>query len=322
MNEISAADLIIKLKSLGEEVKKTIVGQDRIVAEVIVALLAGGHVLVEGVPGLGKTLLVRSLAAAIQGKFSRVQFTPDLMPSDISGHMMFEMKTNTFKVRKGPIFCNLLLADEINRAPAKTQSALLEAMQEQQVSIEGHSYPLGSPFLVLATQNPIEQEGTYPLPQAQLDRFLLKIFIKYPGQEDEEQIIKQITDRKVGDSLDTSGISEILTPEEIVHLQKLASMVKTDDQIIRYAVAIVRATREWNGIEIGAGPRGGISLLRAAKAKAVMSERNFVTPDDIKFIAPVVLRHRVKLTTDLEIEGYEPDDVLNDILENVEAPRI
>ncbi len=319
---ISTQRLLEKLNLLEGEVKKAIIGQDRIVKEVLIALLSGGHVLVEGVPGLGKTLLVRSIAATIQGKFSRIQFTPDLLPSDISGHMMFELKTNTFKVRKGPVFCNLLLADEINRAPAKTQSALLEAMQEQQVSIEGHSYSLGNPFLVLATQNPIEQEGTYPLPQAQLDRFLLKIYINYPEKENEELIIKQITDKKVGDSLDTSGLSAILSPEDIVNLQKMTSHIKTDDQIIKYAVSVVRATREWNGIEIGAGPRGSISLLRAAKAHALISQRTFVTPDDIKYIAPVVLRHRVKLTTDLEIEGYEPDDVLSDILDNVEAPRI
>ncbi len=313
--------ILNKLMQLENEIKKAVVGQDHVIREVITALLAGGHILVEGVPGLGKTLLVRSIAAAISGEFNRVQFTPDLMPGDISGHVMYEMKTGSFRVRKGPVFCNFLLADEINRAPAKTQSALLEVMQEQQVSIEGTSYPLESPFLVLATQNPIEQEGTYPLPQAQLDRFLMKIYMDYPEAKEEEAIVRQITHNSVGDKLDVSGIKPILKPEDVVTLQKYIAGQNMDDQIVNYAVRLVRTTREWNGIEIGAGPRGSIALLRAARAHALISGNRFVTPDDIKSVAATVLRHRIKLTTDLEIEGYNPDDVLADIFDNVEVPR-
>ena len=310
-----------KLILLENEVKKAVTGQDNVVREVIICLIAGGHALVEGVPGLGKTLLVRSIAAAINGVFNRIQFTPDLMPSDISGHMMFELKSNTFKVRKGPVFCNFLLADEINRAPAKTQSALLEVMQEQQVSIEGKSFGLKSPFFVLATQNPIEHEGTYPLPKAQLDRFLLNVFIDFPDFKNEEAIVKKVTSNAIGDKLDVSAVKPVLTAEQIIELQKFAATLKTDDKIINYAVKIIRATRESSGIEIGAGPRGSISLLRAARANALIKRNIFVTPDDVKQVAPSVLRHRIKLTTDLEIEGYKPDNILNEILKNVDAPR-
>ncbi|MCW8945053.1 MAG: MoxR family ATPase [Sedimenticola sp.] len=315
------AEIIDHLKGLEREIQKAVIGQTSVIREVIVGLLAAGHVLVEGVPGLGKTLLVRALAAAVGGRFSRVQFTPDLMPSDISGHVMFDMKRDAFRVRKGPVFCNFLLADEINRAPAKTQSALLEVMQEQQVTIEGNAYKLERPFLVLATQNPIEQEGTYPLPQAQLDRFLLKIFIDYPAQEEEQALVQHVT-RGVGDQLDISAIKQLLNPEQIVQLQQYAASLRVDDQIVAYAVRIVRTARDWSGVEVGPGPRGSIALLRAGRAHALLSGNHFVTPDDIKAVTPSVLRHRMKLTTDLEIEGYKPDDVLADILINVEAPRI
>ncbi len=311
-----------RARALEQEIRRAVVGQAKVIREVVIALLAGGHVLVEGVPGLGKTLLVRSLAAAVKGRFNRVQFTPDLMPADISGHVMFDMQAQSFRVRKGPVFCNFLLADEINRAPAKTQSALLEAMQERQVTIEGQTFPLDKPFLVLATQNPIEQEGTYPLPQAQLDRFLLKVFIEYPAQEEEQALVRQVTRNAVGDMLDTSAVRPLLEPAEIVKLQEYTARLEVDEQIIAYAVRIVRAARDWNGIEMGPGPRGSISLLRAARAGALLRGSGFVTPDDVKAVAPAVLRHRLKLTADLEIEGYKPDDVLTDILANVDAPRI
>jgi MoxR-like ATPase len=255
------------------------------------------------------------------GQFSRIQFTPDLMPSDISGHIMFDMKTENFRVRKGPVFCNFLLADEINRSPAKTQSALLEAMQEQQVTIEGRTFPLPPPFLVLATQNPIEQEGTYPLPQAQLDRFLLKVFIDYPGESEEQSLVRQVTHGAVGDRLDTSAIRPILQAADIPLLQSHVAGLAVDEQILNYAVKIVRMARDWHGIEVGPGPRGPIALLRAGRVEAFLQEREYVTPDDIKAVAPAVLRHRVRLTTDLEIEGYRPDDVLADLLEHIPAPR-
>ncbi|MCG8055835.1 MAG: MoxR family ATPase [Candidatus Thiodiazotropha taylori] len=319
--ERSPEERLQRARQLESEIARAVIGQQQVIHEVVLALLAAGHVLVEGVPGLGKTLLVRSLAAAIQGDFSRIQFTPDLMPSDISGHIMFDMKSENFRVRKGPVFCNLLLADEINRSPAKTQSALLEAMQEQQVTIEGRTFPLTAPFLVLATQNPIEQEGTYPLPQAQLDRFLLKVFIDYPAVGDEQQMVKQITDGRVGDQLDTSTIRPLMRAEEIPQIQNHVASLNVDDEIVNYAVRLIRAARDWNGIEAGPGPRGTISLLRAARAEAFLSERDFVTPDDIKSAALPVLRHRVRLTTDLEIEGYRPEDVLKDLLDNLPAPR-
>ncbi|TVO70996.1 MAG: AAA family ATPase [Sedimenticola selenatireducens] len=317
-----APEIVAQVQGLEREIQRAVIGQRVVIREVVIGLLAAGHVLVEGVPGLGKTLLVRALAAAVGGRFSRVQFTPDLMPSDISGHVMFDMKRDAFRVRKGPVFCNFLLADEINRAPAKTQSALLEVMQEQQVTIEGTSYALERPFLVLATQNPIEQEGTYPLPQAQLDRFLLKVFIDYPTQDDEQALVQHVTQGAVGDLLDISAVNQLLEPQQIVQLQQYAANLRVDDQIIAYAVRIVRTARDWSGVEVGPGPRGSIALLRAARANALLSGNHFVTPDDVKAVAPAVLRHRMKLTTDLEIEGYRADDVLADILVNVEAPRI
>jgi MoxR-like ATPase len=314
-------EVLRQARNLEFEIRRAVIGQDRVIHEVALALFSAGHVLVEGVPGLGKTLLVRALAAAVEGQFSRVQFTPDLMPSDISGHIMFDMKTENFRVRKGPVFCNFLLADEINRSPAKTQSALLEAMQEQQVTIEGRTFPLFPPFLVLATQNPIEQEGTYPLPQAQLDRFLLKVYIDYPAEGDEQALVRQVTTGAVGDSLNTSSVRALLQAEQIPLLQSHIARLQVDEQIVNYAVRIVRSAREWSGIETGPGPRGPIALLRAARAEAFLQERDFVTPDDIKAVAPAALRHRLRLSTDMEIEGYQPDDLLADLLDNVPAPR-
>ena len=310
------------LPRLEAEIGKAVIGQQQVIREVIVALLAAGHVLIEGVPGLGKTLLARALTATVGGLFHRVQFTPDLMPSDISGHILFDMKNQSFRVRKGPVFCNFLLADEINRAPAKTQAALLEVMQEQQVTIEGQTFPLDPPFLVLATQNPIEQEGTYPLPQAQLDRFLLKIFIDYPSESEEEALVQLVTGNAVGDGLNLSAVEALFDPAAITQLQQLAARVAVDNEVLRYAVRIIRASREWSGVEIGAGPRGSIALLRAARAHALLRQNPFVTPDDVKAMAPAVLRHRLKLSADMEIEGYKPDDILRDILDSIAAPRV
>jgi MoxR-like ATPase len=310
------------VKSIRAEIAKAVIGQDRVVDQVLIALLASGHVLIEGVPGLGKTLLVRALAKTFAGNFSRIQFTPDLMPSDVTGHAMYDMKSESFKIRKGPVFTNLLLADEINRAPAKTQAALLEVMQEQQVSIEGRPILLEPPFMTLATQNPIEQEGTYPLPEAQLDRFLLKVMIDYPSHQEEGQLVHSVTSNRVGDSINVEAIQQVVNAGHIVNLQKVTAHLTVDRRVSEYAVSIVRQTRDWPGISIGAGPRGGIALIRAGRAAAIMNGHDFVTPDDIKDIAVAALRHRIVLSPEMEIEGQTPDTILHNLLESVSAPRI
>ena len=323
MNETpDAADRLREMAArMRAEISRAFVGQERVVDEIVIALLAGGHVLLEGVPGLGKTLLVKALAETFEGKFSRIQFTPDLMPSDVSGHAVYDPKTETFRIRRGPVFANLLLADEINRAPAKTQAALLEVMQENQVTIEGQSSPVSPPFMTVATQNPVEHEGTYPLPEAQLDRFLLKVLIDYPGHEDELRIVSTVTGGRVGDSLDVAAVRTVMKPEHVVAAQKLVAQARIDESVTDYAVRIVRETREASGIRMGAGPRGSIALIRAARAAAVLEGRDFVTPDDVRRIAVPALRHRIALAPELEIEAYRPDDILNELLNSVSAPR-
>jgi MoxR-like ATPase len=310
------------LEEVRNEISKAIVGQQELINQVLVALLAAGHVLIEGVPGLGKTLLVQALAKTFDGDFTRIQFTPDLMPSDVTGHAMYDMKSEEFRIRKGPIFTHLLLADEINRAPAKTQAALLEVMQEQQVTIEGKAFRVSPPFMTLATQNPIEQEGTYPLPEAQLDRFLLKIRIDYPNQQEETILLKQVTSSKVGESLDVSAVNSLLKAENVLTLQKIVANLQVNDRVYDYVVNIVQSTRTWAGISLGAGPRGGIALIRASRATALLAGRDFVTPDDVKDIALATLRHRIALAPELEIEGHDVDSVLTAVLNKIEAPRI
>ena len=303
------------------EIGKALIGQEQVVEQILIALFAAGHVLIEGVPGLGKTLLVRALAKTFEGNFARIQFTPDLMPSDVSGHAMYDLKSEQFRIRKGPVFTNLLLADEINRAPAKTQAALLEVMQEYQVTIEGQPLMLTPPFMTLATQNPLEQEGTYPLPEAQLDRFLLKILIDYPSEQEEKSLVASVTNGQVGDTLNVDAVSAVVKAASIVKVQQIVSGLRVDERVNDYAVRITRKTREWPGISIGAGPRGGIALIRAARAKALFAGRDFVTPDDVKAIAIPALRHRISLASEVEIEGHKPDDILAALLEKVEAPR-
>ena len=315
------AEASTRLQAIETQINRALLGQRRVIRELIVAMAAAGHVLIEGLPGIGKTLLVRAMAQAVGGRYARIQFTPDLMPSDVTGHAIFDMKSEQFHIRRGPIFCNVLLGDEINRAPAKTQSAMLEAMQEQQVTIEGKALPLEPPFLVLATQNPIEQEGTYPLPQAQLDRFLIKAYIDYPESADEVAVVRQITDGAIGDGLDLSRVAQVLEPADVLETQLAAAALTIDDRILDYAVRMVRATRDWQGIDNGAGPRASIALVRAARAHALLCGNGFVTPDDVKAVAHAVLRHRIKLSADLEIEGYRSDDVLAELLANVAAPR-
>jgi len=309
------------LSELKANFSSVVIGQQKTIDDVLVCVAAGGHVLIEGVPGLAKTLLARTLAQSVQAEHVRIQFTPDLMPSDIVGHALFEQNYNRFVVRKGPVFANIVIADEINRAPAKTQSALLEAMQEQQVSIEGETHPLPNPFLVIATQNPIEQEGTYPLPQAQLDRFLCKLLIDYPTVDDEATMLKLVTHEQVANQFSMDNLSPVSRVDDIVALQTATSFVQVDEAVQRYIVEIVNATRSWNGIDVGAGPRASISLLRAARAHAMLEGQTYVTPDNIKAMSPAVLRHRIQLTPDLEIEGYKPDDVIANLLNDTNAPR-
>ena len=287
--------------ALRDAVQRVIIGQEQVVEEALIALLCGGHVLIEGVPGLGKTLLVESLAKAINGQFHRVQFTPDLLPADITGSMIYDPGESRFKFRRGPVFTNLLLADEINRAPAKTQAALLEVMQERQVTIEGKTLPLAAPFMVLATQNPFEQEGTYHLPEAQLDRFLLNSRIDYPQEAQEKALLLDAT--------------------TLPALQKTLLEVQVDERIIDYALALVRKTRAMPQFSAGAGPRAGIALLVASRARAVLQKRGYVIPEDIKALAPAVLRHRVQRSAEAEIDDISTDALLAQLLQTVPVPR-
>jgi MoxR-like ATPase len=313
--------LVARAAAVREEVAKAFIGQDEVLEQILIVLLAGGHVLIEGVPGLGKTLLVRALGQALGCSYGRVQFTPDLMPSDVSGHAVYDPKAERFSIRRGPIFTNLLLADEINRAPAKTQSALLEAMQEQQVTIEGGSHPLPAPFMTLATQNPVEQEGTYPLPEAQLDRFLLKVLIDYPSHADEVAMVTAVSSGRAAAQFDLSRVAAVLSAQEIVAMQLGTAQVTVDPAVVDYAVRIVAATRKWPGIALGAGPRGSLALVRAARAQAVLGGRDFVVPDDVRGVAKPALRHRIALSPEMQIEGQTPDQVLEALLAKVEAPR-
>ncbi len=308
-------------QALRDELHKAVIGQDDVIDGVLTALIAGGHVLIEGVPGLGKTLLVRALARCFGGEFSRIQFTPDLMPSDVTGHAVYDMQSEQFKLRKGPVFTNLLLADEINRAPAKTQAALLEVMQERQVTLEGKALAVPQPFLVMATQNPIEQEGTYPLPEAELDRFMLMLRMDYPQANEELELVRQVTRSARADMLDVSALRQLVQARDVLALQKIASELPLDDQVLDYAVRLARTTRSWPGLALGAGPRASIALVRGGRARALLRGGEFVTPDDIKGCALAVLRHRVRLSAELDIEGLSVDQVLQQLLDQVAAPR-
>jgi MoxR-like ATPase len=320
--EVQRQRAIQLAQALRLELQKAVIGQREVIDDVLTALIAGGHVLVEGVPGLGKTLLVRALARCFGGEFSRIQFTPDLMPSDVTGHAVYDLASEQFKLRKGPVFTHLLLADEINRAPAKTQAALLEVMQERQVTLEGRALPVPQPFMVLATQNPIEQEGTYPLPEAELDRFMLKLRMDYPEAGEELEMVRQVTRSARADMLEVTPLRTLLQARDVLALQKIASDLPLDEQVLDYAVRLARATRNWPGLSLGAGPRASLALVRGGRARALLRGGEFVVPDDLKSCALAVLRHRVRLSPELEIEGLSVDQVLLQLLEQVPAPRL
>lgn len=312
-----AADMVNQIK---QNIAQVLIGQDTTIENVLTVLFSGGHVLLEGVPGLGKTLLVRALSKSLSIEFSRIQFTPDLMPSDVLGHSLYDMKTGEFTTKKGPAFTNILLADEINRAPAKTQSALLEVMQEQQITIDGYTHAIQSPFIVLATQNPLDQEGTYPLPEAELDRFMMKIELDYPDQSAEIELLKLNT-HAISNEATVDQLASVISQPQIEAIKNLAAGIVVDDKIFEYAVEIVRKTRQWHGVLHGAGVRASINIIKAAKVNAVMNGRDFVMPDDIKTVAPNILRHRIVLSAELELEGGNQNQVIRSIIESIEAPR-
>ena len=308
---------------LDAEIRKAVIGQDRLVERVLVALLAGGHILLEGVPGLAKTLLVKTIGQAIQAGFSRIQFTPDLLPADLIGTRIYNPRTGEFSVQKGPVFSNLILADEINRAPAKVQSALLEAMQEGQVTIGVETFPIEAPFLVLATQNPIEQEGTYPLPEAQVDRFMLKVIVNYPERSEEREIIDRMTSNA------PLNVQAVVDSQYVLSAREIVRQVYVDEKIKDYVLDLVIATRDpraqgladlVNLISLGASPRAGIFLIAAARAYAFVKGRGYVVPDDIKQLAPDVLRHRVITTFEAEAQDVTSEQIVQHILDNVEVP--
>lgn len=301
------------------ELDKVIVGQRRMIDLLICALLADGHILLEGVPGVAKTLSARLLAKSLKMDFNRIQFTPDLMPADITGTTVFNTKTTEFEFKQGPVFSNLVLIDEINRAPAKTQAALFEVMQEQQITVDGNSYKMDIPFLVVATQNPIEHEGTYRLPEAQLDRFLFKIDVGYPSPEEEVRILDSSYQRKTTDEL--SLIEQVIEKQDLVRQRGLVKEIHVEKSLMKYIATIVQETRNSSSISIGASPRASVFVMRAAQAWAAMKARDFITPDDIKEILSPTLRHRITLTPEREMEGITPDQILNTISNKIEVPR-
>ncbi len=317
-NRVDLSALNEGVAKIREEIGKVIVGQKQMVDLMLTAILADGHILLEGVPGVAKTLASKLIAKSLKVDFSRIQFTPDLMPSDVIGTSVFNLKSSEFEFKRGPIFSNIVLIDEINRAPAKTQAALFEVMEERQVSVDGTTYPMEAPYLVLATQNPIEQEGTYRLPEAQLDRFLFKIEIDYPTLNEESQILMNEMNRKGGQIDD---ISSVLKAKDILNYRKAVKEIIVDDKLIKYIAEIVHQTRHDSAIYLGASPRASLALLNSSRAFAAIQGRDFVTPDDIKFLAPSVLKHRILLTPEKEMEGATAHEVINQVVAKTEVPR-
>ena len=318
-SRIDMSDLQQNMDAVRLELKKVIVGQDKMIDHLLVAILANGHVLLEGVPGVAKTIAVKLLAKAVDVKFSRIQFTPDLMPSDILGTSVFDLKKTEFEFRPGPIFANLVLIDEVNRAPAKTQAALFEVMDERQITIDGKTYQMDAPFLVMATQNPIEQEGTYRLPEAQLDRFMFKVIIDYPVLEDEYEIIRRDHEAVNGDK--TADVRHVLTADKIAEYKSIVRRIIVEKNIIEYIAKIVNNTRENPFLYLGASPRASLAILNASKGFAALRGRDFVTPEDIKDSAVVVLQHRLIVSPEKEMEGLKADEIVKQIIESVEVPR-
>jgi MoxR-like ATPase len=303
------------------EVRKAVVGQDEVIDLLLTSLLVGGHILLEGVPGTAKTLITRAFAAGLALQFGRIQFTPDLMPGDVLGTNLFNFQTNSFVLTKGPIFTQLLLADEINRTPPKTQAALLQAMNERVVTIDGRDYPLGDDFMVVATQNPIEQQGTYPLPEAQLDRFLFKLIIDHPSREEEIEIVRRHGHRSAMPRLEEFGLKAIADSKVLAQMRGAVTEIRLTDPLIDYIVDVIRATREHSSLEVGASTRAANMLAASARAFAVLQGRDFVIPDDLKFLALPVLRHRLTLSPSAEIEGLTADRILREVLDRTPAPR-
>lgn len=318
-DRVDLSDLKVSVDQIRDEVHKLVVGQQDMLELLIVALLADGHVLIEGVPGVAKTLTAKILSRIVSVDFSRVQFTPDLMPADVLGTSIFNMKNSDFEFKKGPIFANIILIDEINRAPAKTQAALFEVMEERQISIDGQVFKMPPPFLVLATQNPIEQEGTYRLPEAQLDRFIFKIEVGYPSLKEEIQLLTGLHERKHQNDLST--INAVLTAAQLAAYRQQVQQIRVEAELIQYIAAIVSKTRNHPALYLGGSPRASIAIMAAAKARAAINGRDFITPDDVKFVAIPVLRHRIMLMPEKEMEGGKPDLVIKEVIESVEVPR-
>ena len=318
-NRIDVSVLFDKMAQVKSEVKKVIVGQEQLIDMLLISILASGHSLIEGLPGVAKTLSAKLIAKTIQSEFKRIQFTPDLMPSDVTGSSILDLKSNEFEFRKGPIFANIVLIDEINRAPAKTQAALFESMAEQQVSVDGTTYRLPAPFVVFATQNPIEHEGTYRLPEAQLDRFLFKINVDYPELEQELEILKEHHAQKALNKEDQ--VQAVVSAAEVLEFQKLIKSIFVHEELLTYIAQVIIKTRTNPSLTLGASPRASIALLESAKASAAVSGRDFVTPEDIRRVAAAVLGHRVMLTPEREMEGFTTAYVIDQIINSVEIPR-
>jgi len=308
-----------RAEKVKDELRKVIIGQEVLLDQLLIALLSGGHALLEGVPGIAKTLSAKLLAQTIQSGFSRIQFTPDLMPADVIGTPVFNVKTSEFDFKAGPIFSNIVLIDEINRAPAKTQASLFEVMEEYQITVDGITYPMSDPFFVIATQNPIEQEGTYKLPEAQLDRFLLKIILEYPSLEEERAILRRFKNDFRGTLRET--VTPVISPYELEDSRRLIEQVFIREELLDYIAAIVHDTRHNGNLFLGASPRASLALMKTSKAAAALSGRDFVTPDDIRYVAYPVLNHRVILTPEREMEGYTTKEVLDEVMSKIEVPR-